>query len=98
MAGVLLQDGVSSGQNPFLKVLEICSVDAKHHPSDLLPYLPLFRPMFPNFPTDPHRIKSSVVNILLDDVEAVTLTTVKVRGPHWYIKIGKGQCHATQTL
>lgn len=90
MAGVLLQDGLSGGASPTLKVLEIGAVDAKRHESDLLPYLPQFRSLFEHFPTTANQISNKIINLMLEDVEAVTVTTVKTKGPHWYIKIPKG--------
>ena len=89
--GVLLQDALSAGPNPQLRVLEIHHVDAKRSASDLLPYLPQFRSMFSPLPTAADEVKFDVTNVLLEDVEALTVTTIKLKGPHWYIKVGKEQ-------
>ena len=90
-AGILLQDGVAPGPNAFIKVLEIGAVDGKRDATDLLPYLSVFRPMFTDFPKDASQIKHTVTNITLDDIEAITQTVVRVKGPQWYIKIPREQ-------
>ena len=91
MAGIMLQEGVAGGANALIKVLEIGAVDAKRHAADMLPYLPQFRPMFPDFPTDPAQLKHAVVSLALDDIECVTQTLVRIKGPHWYVKVGREQ-------
>ena len=96
--GVMLDDGlVRGGPSPHLRVLEISDVDAKRTPSDLLPYLPKFRPMFTPLPqdgggmkVDSSRVRVSQAQVLLDDVEAITQTLVKVTGPGFYLQIPKG--------
>lgn len=80
-AGVLLEEGIRGGPSPFLKVLEISDIDGKRSTRDLLPYLPGMRNFFSPLPTEASRVKSGVTQILLDDVECVTQTVVKVRGP-----------------
>lgn len=72
-------------------MLEISDVDGKRNASDVMPYLPQYRPLFTPLPTDAERIKSNIVQVALDDVEAITQTLVKVKGPHWYIKVAKGK-------
>ena len=93
MAGILLNDGVGGGPNPQVKVLAIGVVGAKRQNSDLLPYLPHFRPMFGSLPTEVDQIKANVTHALLEDVECVTMTSVKVRGPPWTIPFSKGIDH-----
>ena len=94
MVGILLEDGARGGPNPHLKLLEISDIDAKRSASDLLPYLPNLRMMFAPLPTHASRVKYRISQVLLDDVECVTQTVIKVRGPHWFIKIPKGNTYS----
>jgi antiviral helicase SKI2 len=87
LVGVLLEDGARSGA---LKVLEICDVDAKRSTRDLLPYLPTVRMLFSPLPDKASRVRWNVTHVMLDDVECLTQTIVKVYGPCWYIKIPRG--------
>lgn len=91
--GVLLEDGIRGGPFPHLNVLEISDVDAKRSTRDLLPYLPRLRMMFTPLPDQAARVKCGTTQVSLDDVECVTQTIVKVRGPHWYIKVAKGNTY-----
>ncbi len=88
--GALVEDGVRVG---FLKVLEIGSVDRKVRSSDVLPYLPdlKFRHMLAPLPSDAEHIKFRVVSVPVEDVECVTQTLLKTKGPSWYIKLPKVQ-------
>jgi antiviral helicase SKI2 len=90
-AGILVQDASAGGPDHYLRVLEISHVDAKRHAGDLLPYLPHFRSMFSALPTAANQVKSEVTNVLLEDLEAVTVTNIKLKGPQWYIKVVKEQ-------
>jgi antiviral helicase SKI2 len=74
-------------------VFEIAEVDAQRSTRDLLPYLPRFRPMFSPLPDRAARVKSGTTQVQLDDVECVTQTVVKVRGPNWYLKIARGNTY-----
>ncbi|RMD40697.1 hypothetical protein DV735_g4452, partial [Chaetothyriales sp. CBS 134920] len=90
--GVLLEDGLRTGSAvPYLKVLELSDVDARRHASDMLPYLPNFRHLFTPLPKSGEQVKREVTQVLLDDVECITCTVIKIPGPHWYIKIPKVQ-------
>jgi antiviral helicase SKI2 len=93
MAGILLNDGIGGGPNPQVKVLAIGLVGAKRRNSDLLPYLPAFRPMFGPLPRDVDQIKANITQVFLDEVECVTTTSIKVRGPAWTIQFSKGINH-----
>jgi antiviral helicase SKI2 len=88
--GILLRDGVVSGPRPHLSVLEISTLEAKCSPSDLLPCLPRFRPMLSKLPKRAEEVRSAVISVNLEDVECVTVTAVKVKGPPWYLQIKKG--------
>lgn len=92
MAGILLNDGIG-GSIPQVKVLAVGLVGAKRQNSDLLPYLPCFRPMFGPLPQDVDQVKAHVAQVLLDDVECVTTTSVKGRGPPWAIQLSQGINH-----
>jgi antiviral helicase SKI2 len=90
MVGILLDDPRAGGPRPSLKVLEISDVDAQRSTRDLLPYLPRVRMMFSPLPSKVSRVRWSVAQVQLDDVECLTQTIVKVKGPHWYIQVRKG--------
>jgi antiviral helicase SKI2 len=65
-------------------------LDARRSPSDLLPHLPRFRSMFSKLPRRAEEVKSAVTSVNLEDVECVTITVVKVRGPPRYPQARKG--------
>jgi antiviral helicase SKI2 len=90
MGGILLNDGIGGGPNPQVKVLAIGLVGAKRQNSDLLPYLPRFRPLFGPLPQEVDQVNAHISHVLLDDVECVTTTSIKVRGPPWTIQFSKG--------
>ncbi|KAK5944440.1 Antiviral helicase ski2 [Knufia obscura] len=87
-AGVLVEDGYRTSG---FRVLAIEHVDATRNNTDMLPYLPRFRSMFDHLPSEAKQVKTSVVNVGIDDLEIVTDTLVKVRGPNWFMKIAKEQ-------
>ncbi|KIW77049.1 hypothetical protein Z517_09495 [Fonsecaea pedrosoi CBS 271.37] len=95
--GVLLEDGVRAGPNRGIKVLEISHVDAKRSTQDLLPYLPRVRMMFSALPANASQVKWRITQVGLDDVECVTQTVVKVRGPSRFIRIKKGNTYIYRT-
>ncbi|KAK5063099.1 hypothetical protein LTR84_005175 [Exophiala bonariae] len=91
-AGILMEDGLRGPANaPFLKVLEISDMEEKRSTRDLLPYLPGLRNLFSPLPSKASRVRSGVIQVLLDEVECVTQTVIKVSGPPWYLKIAKVQ-------
>ncbi|KAF2084998.1 antiviral helicase [Saccharata proteae CBS 121410] len=75
--GMMLRDGVSKGHEPFLQVLEISS-NAKRQPSDFVPYLPEFARYFAPLPSDPAEMKLRIIQVPLADVEAITVSHIKV--------------------
>jgi antiviral helicase SKI2 len=89
--GVLMEDGVKAGGT--LKVLELGDVDRKVHSSDVLPYLPglKYRSLFTPLPTDRSHVKMRVITVAVEDVECVTRTLIKLKGPSWSIKMMKFQ-------
>jgi antiviral helicase SKI2 len=50
-AGVIVREGVSGGQTPSIQVLEIGRLGHKRHPSDILPFLPMFKHLLQTLPT-----------------------------------------------
>lgn len=86
-SGILTEDGY---RTTGFKVLAIEHVDATRNNTDMLPYLSQFRQLFDKLPSTASKLETSVVNVSLDDLEVVTETLVKVRGPQWFIKIPKG--------
>ncbi|KAJ5281701.1 hypothetical protein N7478_007073 [Penicillium angulare] len=89
-AGVLVKDGVTGGAMPCLHVLEIGTVGSKRSPSDILPFVPVFRPHFEALPSSAASMQLKVAKVPLADLECVTNTQVKVGGPIWYLNIKKG--------
>ncbi|QKX54813.1 uncharacterized protein TRUGW13939_01902 [Talaromyces rugulosus] len=87
-AGVIVREGIGSGE-PNIQVLEIGAVSDKRHQSDILPFLPTFRHLFRNLPTQSDGMTLKVCRVPLADVECVTNTLVKVGGPIWYLNIKK---------
>ncbi|KUL89142.1 hypothetical protein ZTR_05967 [Talaromyces verruculosus] len=87
-AGLIVREGISGGE-PNIQVLEIGAVSDKRHPSDILPFLPMFRRFFRNLPTSSADMNLKVCRVALADVECVTNTFVKVTGPIWYLNIKK---------
>lgn len=90
MVGMLLEDGPRGGPQPSFKVLEISDIEPHRSTRDLLPYLPPVRMMFTPLPTRASRVRWMIAEVSLSDVECVTQTLVKVRGPYWYIKVARG--------
>lgn len=81
---------MSKGLAPTLELLSLGAKTPSRHPSDLLPYLPGFRPLFAKLPTDFSEMEPKILKIPLSDIDSVTKTVVKVRGPIWHLRIKKG--------
>lgn len=75
---------------PCIQVLEIGRIGNKRHPSDILPFLPKFRPFFQQLPDKAASMHLKVCKIPLSDLECVTNMQVKAGGPIWYLNIRKG--------
>ncbi|PGH18707.1 hypothetical protein AJ80_04360 [Polytolypa hystricis UAMH7299] len=88
-AGLLAREGLAAGPNPSLQVFEFGPAHAKRNPSDILPYLPVFRHLFAPLPTFPKDMALKTYKIPLEDLECVTSTILKVGGPTWYLNIKK---------
>ncbi|KAJ9605383.1 Antiviral helicase ski2 [Cladophialophora chaetospira] len=78
MVGILLEEPRTGGAERSFKVLEITDVEAKRSTRDLLPYLPRVRMLFSPLPNKVSRVRWNVAHVLLDDVECLTQTVVKV--------------------
>lgn len=85
-----MREGVSRGQAPTVELLSLGAKNPTRHPSDLLPYLPKFRGFFAKLPTEGAQMELKVLEIPLGDVDAITDTIVKGRGPTWLLNIKKG--------
>ena len=81
---------MSRGRAPTVELLSLGAKNPTRHPNDLLPYLPQFRQFFTKLPTQVAEMELNVHKIPLEDVDAVTGTIVKVRGPSWLLHIKKG--------
>ncbi|KAL1967021.1 hypothetical protein VTN77DRAFT_3545 [Rasamsonia byssochlamydoides] len=88
-AGVIVREGIGGGGEPTIQVLEIGALGDKRHPSDILPFLPIFRHLFRPLPTRSADMTLKTCRIPLADVECATSTMVKVGGPIWYLNIKK---------
>lgn len=89
-AGILLREGASKGPIPTVELLSLGAKTQTRHPSDLLPYLAKFRPLFQSLPTDVQEMELRVLKIPLNDIDSVTKTVVQVRGPIWHLRLQKG--------
>ncbi|KAJ5233054.1 hypothetical protein N7468_006010 [Penicillium chermesinum] len=88
-AGILVREGVSSGPLPCMQVLEIGTLSNKRHPSDILPFLEIFRKYLQDLPSTAAQMSLKIISVPLRDLECVTKTLVKITGPMWYLKIRK---------
>ncbi|KAI9830443.1 MAG: hypothetical protein M1819_005695 [Sarea resinae] len=77
-AGILLREGVGSGLAPTIQVLEVGPMSRDRKPSDLLPYLPVFRQSFSELPNSVSEIELRSAFIPLGDVECISKTLVKI--------------------
>ena len=89
-AGVITREGVSRGLTPYVETLSLGAMNPTRHNSDILPYLPSYRPFFDKLPTEVAAMELKIIKVPLQDIECVTDTVVKVRGPMWHLKIKKG--------
>lgn len=85
-----MKDGVSGGPTPSLHVLEFGPLILTRKPSDILPYLPMFRHYFAPLPQSSAEMLLKPCKVPIMDLECVTVTTIKVRQTAWYMNIRKG--------
>ncbi|KAF7716228.1 Antiviral helicase [Penicillium ucsense] len=90
-AGVITKEGVTNGAVPCITVLEIGTLDNRRHPSDVLPFLPKFRPYLQALPSKTASMHLKICKIPVTDVECITTTRCKAGGPIWYLNIKKGK-------
>lgn len=88
---MLVRDGVSGGAAPSLHVLEFGPLNLARNPTDILPYLPMFRHYFAPLPQSSAEMQLKACKVPIMDLECVTGTAVKVRQPAWYLNIKKGE-------
>ncbi|KAI2787525.1 putative ATP-dependent RNA helicase [Penicillium oxalicum] len=80
-AGVITKEGITTGTVPCITVLEIGTVYNRRHPSDVLPFLPKFRPYFQALPSNGASMHLKICKIPVTDVECITTTRCKAGGP-----------------
>ncbi|CEJ59269.1 Putative DEAD/DEAH box RNA helicase [Penicillium brasilianum] len=97
-AGVITKEGVTTGALPCITVLEIGTVHNRRHPSDILPFLPQFRPYLQELPSNGSSMHLKICKIPVSDVECITTTRCKAGGPIWYLNIKKGKCFTRTRL
>ena len=90
MAGVLLHEGIGRDSLPTIEVLSIGAITSTRRSEDTLPYLPAFRQFFVPLPRTAAEMTLKAIKVSLIDLECITKTTVKVRGPIWYLQIRRG--------
>lgn len=88
--GLLTHEGAIGGHNPLLQVFEFGPLEPNRQPSDILPYLPIFRYLFAALPKSPADMMLKSRKVPLADLECVTSTMAKMGGPTWYLNIKKG--------
>lgn len=85
-----MKEGVTGGPIPSLNVFEIGPLESRRFPSDILPYMPVFREYFHPLPTSPENMVLKSCKVPIANLECVTSTTVRVGGPTWCLNIHKG--------
>ncbi|PYH47598.1 SKI complex RNA helicase subunit SKI2 [Aspergillus saccharolyticus JOP 1030-1] len=88
-AGVIVREGIGGGAAPTIQVLELGRIGSRRHPSDILPFLPRFRPFFQSLPIRAADMTLKTFKIPLTDLECITNTMIKLGGPIWYLNIKK---------
>ncbi|OCK83338.1 antiviral helicase [Lepidopterella palustris CBS 459.81] len=79
-AGMLLHEGISKGVEPTVQVLEI-STNSRRQPSDLLPYLPSFGPLFAPLPMKESDMILKTAFVPLSEIDCLTRILVDVPQP-----------------
>ncbi|EFR05149.1 hypothetical protein MGYG_08161 [Nannizzia gypsea CBS 118893] len=88
-AGVLMKEGVTGGPIPSLSVFEIGPLESRRFPSDILPYMPMFREYFHRLSTSPENMALKSCKVPLANLECVTGTTVRIGAPTWCLNMHK---------
>ncbi|KAF1947736.1 antiviral helicase [Clathrospora elynae] len=76
-AGMLMQDGISKGNEPTVKVLEVAQHQDRK-PDDLLPYLGPFAKFFRKLPNNPKDLILKTAFVPLNDIECFTKTIIDI--------------------
>ncbi|KAJ5542272.1 DEAD/DEAH box RNA helicase (Ski2) [Penicillium sp. DV-2018c] len=97
--GVIARDGVTVGVGgtPYLHVLEFGNLSQRRHPTEILPFLPNFRPYFESLPTDVDDMRLRVVNVPLPDLECLTVTQINLSKPGWFLAVRAEAVNWAQT-
>ncbi len=87
----MLREGLVRGAAPTLEVLSLGARNATRQSSDLLPYLPRYRPFFSALPKDVEEMDLKVLKVPLADLECVTQMLLKIKAQTWVLKSHKGE-------
>ena len=88
--GLVVREGISRGLNPSLEVLSMGPRNPTRQPSDLLPYLPHFRPYFSDTVKNLAEMELRVYKIPLMDIDCITKTILRVEVDDLLIHKGEG--------
>ncbi|KAL9594569.1 MAG: hypothetical protein Q9179_005337 [Wetmoreana sp. 5 TL-2023] len=77
-AGIVLRDNISRGVGPAVELLYMGHLNPVREASDLLPYIPKFRPFFAALPKNMAEMDMKVLKVPLTDIEAITRTILKI--------------------
>ena len=88
--GIVTREGVSKGSTPTVELLSLAARNPTRYSSDLLPYLPRFRPLFGPLPTEIGETELKIIRVPLGDIEALLNCVIKVNRPTWLFKFHKG--------
>ena len=88
--GLIVREGASRGLNPSLEVLLMGPKNPNRQPSDLLPYLPQFRPYFSDLVKTFAEMELRICKIPLADIDCITKTTLRVEIDDLLIRKGEG--------
>ena len=88
--GLLVREGATRGLNPRLEVLSMGPKNPTRQASDLLPYLPQFRPYFSDLVKTSAEMELTVFKIPLADVDCITKTILRIEIDDLLIQKGEG--------
>lgn len=88
--GLVVREGASRGLNPSLEVLSMGPKNPTRQPSDLLPYLPQFRPFFSGLVKTSAEMELKVCKIPLADIDCITKTMLRIEIDDLLIHKGEG--------
>lgn len=88
--GLIVRESVSRGFNSKLEVLSMGPKNPTRRPSDLLPYIPLFRPYFSDLVKTSAEMELKVFKIPLADIDCITKTILRIEIDDLLIHQGEG--------